>query len=78
MVAPAPSFLLSGFESGVPVEAKEFNYPADKNVNISLTAKGGLAGCTLTTSSRSLESKGWPQEIDLINMSEDQAEIFVD
>ena len=54
MVAPAPSFLLSGFESGVPVEAKEFNYPADKNVNISLTAKGGLAGCTLTTSSRSL------------------------
>lgn len=76
MVAPAPSFLLSGFESGVPVEAKEFNYPADKNVNISLTAKGGLAGCTLTTSSRSLESKGWPQEIDLINMSEDQAEIL--
>lgn len=76
MVAPAPSFLLSGFESGVPIEAKEFNYPADKNVNISLTAKGGLAGCTLTTSSRSLESKGWPQEIDLINMSEDQAEIL--
>lgn len=76
MVAPAPSFLLSGFESGVPVEAKEFNYPADKNINISLTAKGGLAGCTLTTSSRSLESKGWPQEIDLINMSEDQAEIL--
>lgn len=76
MVAPAPSFLLSGFESGIPVEAKEFNYPADKNVNISLTAKGGLAGCTLTTSSRSLESKGWPQEIDLINMSEDQAEIL--
>ena len=76
MVAPAPSFLLSGFESGVPVEAKEFNYPADKNVNISLTAKGGLAGCTLTTSSRSLESKGWPQEIDLINMSEDQAGIL--
>lgn len=74
MVAPAPSFLLSGFESGVPVEAKEFNYPADKNVNISLTAKGGLAGCTLTTSSRSLESKGWPQEIDLLNMSQEQAE----
>lgn len=74
MVAPAPSFLLSGFESGVPVEAKEFNYPADKNVNISLTAKGGLAECTLTTSSRSLESKGWPQEIDLLNMSQEQAE----
>lgn len=74
MVAPAPSFLLSGFESGVPVEAKEFNYPADKNVNISLTAKGGLAGCTLTTASRCLESKGWPQEIDLLNMSQEQAE----
>lgn len=74
MVAPAPSFLLSGFESGIPVEAKEFNYPADKNVNISLTAKGGLAGCTLTTASRCLESKGWPQEIDLLNMSQEQAE----
>lgn len=74
MVAPAPSFLLSGFESGVPVEAKEFNYPTDKNVNISLTAKGGLAGCTLTTASRCLESKGWPQEIDLLNMSQEQAE----
>lgn len=74
MVAPAPSFLLSGFESGIPVEAKEFNYPTDKNVNISLTAKGGLAGCTLTTASRCLESKGWPQEIDLLNMSQEQAE----
>lgn len=74
MVAPAPSFLLSGFESGIPIEAKEFNYPTDKNVNISLTAKGGLAGCTLTTASRCLESKGWPQEIDLLNMSQEQAE----
>lgn len=74
MVAPAPSFLLSGFESGIPVEAKEFNYPTDKNVNISLTAKGGLARCTLTTASRCLESKGWPQEIDLLNMSQEQAE----
>lgn len=69
MVAPAPSFLPAGFESGTPLEVKENSYPDNRQVNISLTAKAGLAACTLTTSSACLESEGWPREIDLVNLS---------
>lgn len=69
MVAPAPSFLPAGFEPGTPLEVKENSYPDNRQVNISLTAKAGLAACTLTTSSASLESEGWPREIDLVNLS---------
>ncbi len=69
MVAPAPSFLISGFESGTPLEVKEYSSPSEKEVNISISAKAGISSCTLTTSSSSLESQGWPQEIDLVNMS---------
>ena len=74
MVAPAPSFLPAGFEPGTPLEVKENSYPDNRQVNISLTAKAGLAACTLTTSSACLESEGWPREIDLVNLSsENQA-----
>mgnify|MGYP003075034641 FL=1 len=69
MVAPAPSFLPAGFVPGTPLEVKENSYPDNRQVNISLTAKAGLAACTLTTSSASLESEGWPREIDLVNLS---------
>lgn len=69
MVAPAPSFLPAGFEPGTPLEVKENSYPDNRQVNISLTAKAGIASCTLTTSSACLESEGWPREIDLVNLS---------
>lgn len=69
MVAPAPSFLPAGFVPGTPLEVKENSYPDNRQVNISLTAKAGLAACTLTTSSACLESEGWPREIDLVNLS---------
>ncbi len=72
MNAPAPSFLPTGFESGVTVEAKEFSYATNKDVNLSITAKGGLAGCTLTTTSASLLAQGWPQEVDLLNLNDEQ------
>lgn len=69
MVAPAPSFLPAGFVPGTPLEVKENSYPDNRQVNISLTAKAGIAACTLTTSSACLESEGWPREIDLVNLS---------
>ena len=69
MVAPAPSFLPAGFVPGTPLEVKENSYPDNRQVNISLTAKAGIASCTLTTSSACLESEGWPREIDLVNLS---------
>ncbi len=72
MVAPAPSFLPIGFQSDVTVEAWEFSYATNKEVNLSITAKGGLAGCTLTTASQSLLAQGWPQEVDLLNLTDEQ------
>ena len=77
MVAPAPSFLSSGFVSGTSIEVKENSYPTDRNVNISIASKAGISSCTLTTSSRSLESKGWPKEIDLVNMSQENANLLL-
>ncbi len=76
MEAPAPSFLPTGFVSGTPLEVKENSYPDNKQVNISLTAKAGIAACTLTTSSASLESEGWPREIDLMGMSQENSALL--
>lgn len=69
MEAPAPSFLPTGFVPGTTLEVKENSYPTEKAVNLSLTAKAGIASCTLTTTSACLQSKGWPREIDLVGMN---------
>ena len=76
MEAPAPSFLPTGFVSGTTLEVKENSYPAEKAVNLSLTAKAGIASCTLTTTSACLQSKGWPREIDLVGMSTENSTLL--
>ena len=76
MEAPAPSFLPAGFVPGTPLEVKENSYPDDKAVNLSLTAKAGIAACTLTTSSATLESQGWPREIDLVGLSSENSALL--
>ncbi len=76
MAAPAPTFTVSGFESGVPVEVKEYCYAEQKNLNVSLVAKGGITSCVLTTNSTCLLEQGWPVEIDLANMTPSQAELM--
>ncbi len=76
MTAPAPSFLATGFQSGVAVEAREFSYTENKDVNISITSKGGLAACTLTTTSECLLAEGWPKEVDLLNLTQLQRNIL--
>lgn len=76
MEAPAPSFLATGFVPGTPLEVKENSYPAEKAVNLSLTAKAGIAACTLTTHSACLESAGWPNEIDLVGMSTENSALL--
>lgn len=76
MEAPAPSFLPTGFVPGTTLEIKENSYPAEKAVNLSLTAKAGIASCTLTTTSACLQSKGWPREIDLVGMSTENSTLL--
>ncbi len=76
MEAPAPSFLPTGFVPGTTLEIKENSYPAEKAVNLSLTAKAGIASCTLTTTSACLQSKGWPREIDLVGMSTENSALL--
>lgn len=76
MEAPAPSFLATGFVPGTPLEVKENSYPTEKAVNLSLTAKAGIASCTLTTHSACLESEGWPSEIDLVGTSSENSALL--
>jgi hypothetical protein len=63
---PAPTVTTSGFTSGETlsvVEGSTVSNPAIFNI----MAKGLISSATLTTSSTSLISQGWPAEIDLAN-----------
>ena len=46
------------------------------NANISLNASAGLAGCVMTVSSPYLQSLGWPESLDFLNLSPDEKSII--
>lgn len=77
VIALTPSFLsavppvlaATGFDEQTPVEIIEGNRPGSK-------VAFGVEGCAggqllLTTKARSLESRGWPDEVDLLNAGSD-------
>ena len=64
--APAPEISADGFEAATPVEFVGGMASSDP-LKMGIIAHGGLAKLTLTTSSISLLSQGWPQEVELIS-----------
>lgn len=61
LVSPAPTVTLSGIEG--ELDFIEGTTPAAK-ISATVVAKGGLKTVRLTTSSASLQAKGWPAEVD--------------
>ena len=76
MIAPAPYIVLDGITNGGNLEIKECSTPENELLNATITARGGLAGCTLTTQSTYLQSKGFPEVIELTDLTEAQTNIF--
>ncbi|MBO7318086.1 MAG: DUF4493 domain-containing protein, partial [Bacteroidales bacterium] len=76
MIAPAPYIVLDGTTNGGNIELKECNTPENSLLSATITARGGLAGCTLTTQSTYLQSKGFPEVMELTELTTDQARLF--
>lgn len=67
--APAPTFTGNGIEAGANVEYRECTEPAKATLDV--VARGELATVTLVTHSKTLNTQGWPNEVDLTTASED-------
>lgn len=72
MSAPAPYFVLDGVTPNGTLELQECEAPESGNVGVMVTARGGLAGCTLTTQSTYLQSLGFPSEVDLTALNAEE------
>lgn len=76
MIAPAPYITLEGITNGGNIELKECSTPDDEKLYATITARGGLSGCTMTTQSSYLQSIGFPQDVELTELTAEQKEIF--
>lgn len=71
--APAPAFTPYGFTSGENQEVLEGETVSDK-LEAYLNAPSGLVKCELTTVSESLKKEGWPESVDLMNLTPEQSQ----
>lgn len=71
--AAPPVFTPYGFKSGTPLEVLEGETVSDK-LEAYLNAPAGLSKCELTTVSEALKAQGWPEKVDLINLTEEQSQ----
>ena len=76
MVAPAPYILLDGVENGGTIKIQEYSEPQDSKLSASIIARGGVAGCTLTTQSAYLQSLGGPAVAELTELTPDADTLF--
>lgn len=76
MVAPAPYINMTGVSNGAVIEVQECEYPDNGELSASITARGGLAGCTMTTQSDYLTSLGFPAEVELTELTAEQKTLF--
>lgn len=72
MAAPAPYINFSGLASGDVLNVQECEYADAGSIDATITARGGLAGCTLTTESAYLSTLGFPAEVELTTMTAEQ------
>ena len=71
--APAPVFTAHGFTSGTAIEVVEGAIVSDK-LEAYLNASSGLAKCELITASEALKAQGWPESVDLMNLTAEQSQ----
>lgn len=71
--APAPEFAAYGFTSGNAIEVMEGSTVSDK-LEAYLNASSGLAKCELITASEVLKAQGWPESVDLMNLTTEQSQ----
>ena len=76
MVAPAPYINLEGVKSGETIMIQECNMPTGGLLGASLIARGTLAGCSLSVQSAYLQSCGFPAEVELTELTEQQASLL--
>lgn len=71
--AAPPVFTSYGFSSGMAIEVNEFGSVSEK-LEAYLNAPAGLARCELTTQSEALKAQGWPESVDLMNLTAEQSQ----
>lgn len=71
--ASAPVFTAYGFNSGESIEVVEGGNVSDR-LEAYLNAPSGLAKCELITVSESLKKEGWPENVDLMNLTAEQSQ----
>lgn len=71
--ALAPEFAAYGFTSGNAIEVMEGSTVSDK-LEAYLNASSGLAKCELITVSEALKAQGWPESVDLMNLTAEQSQ----
>lgn len=67
--APAPYFQANGFNENQVMTVVEGKSAEASEVYAYLHAAGGIANCSLITHSTSLVEQGWPETVDLVNIS---------
>ncbi len=70
-----PFITVMGFESGTNKTVKELDTNVG-DINALITAPMGFASCVMVTSSAYLQAKGWPQEVDLMELTPEQKTLF--
>lgn len=72
--AAPPVFTPYGFKSGETLEVLEGETVSSEKLEAYLNAPAGLSKCELTTVSEALKAQGWPEKVDLINLTEEQSQ----
>lgn len=73
----APFFTLTGYRSEEAIQVPSYS-PAPDKISALLTARGGIATCTLSVASACLQNQGWPESIDLLKASDVQRKLMAD
>lgn len=74
--APAPYFKANGFNENQALTVVEGKSAEAAEVYAYLHAAGGIANCSLITHSASLVKQGWPEMVDLANISTEKLSVM--
>lgn len=74
--APAPYFKANGFNENQALTVVEGKSAEAAEVYAYLHAAGGIANCSLITHSVSLVKQGWPEMVDLANISTEKLSVM--